>query len=741
MAQENPLAKYDKYRVSGSGEDPLKKYDKYRIEPTTEPVEPVETELTAASTEPEGESWWDWATRSRLPEASMPDFLVESEHPMYKPARIAAGLGIEAYDQLIRPLASPFGAAAAVAGGPVIRGSLGVLSKVPGIKKIGSLLNKEILPGEAPSFAKKAAETLAPKSKATTPVDTPEIVPPVTASEPTPLDKFRLALEENKPLSKEQRKLLTVERAEKFGEARAIDVTDAESAKHFMSKFKDEHSKLSNEPLKLEQDDVNGLIKMIGEAHKAGKVDIPEQAQAITAFNRLLEGAALQKNEIETLSRIFGPEVMAKVPKGTSVRDWIMSNVSIPKALFSALDVGWPLRQGIQRAGSANWNRAVWDSFKAYSSENKSKEIIEEIKKIPRFDFWRSNGLEIYDNIKTTGLEQSINSRVQNFLPVRMGNRAFNAGISKLRLQDANDLFDDYSRMYKSAIDLAKSNTNKAMREQLLKEAEIHNPENSFVAKSIANQVNTGTGYGSIGKLKAIAEELNATVFSPALISSRLRSIHRVLNPVSYVNKDPVQRKYALKQLLSLTSAIVSLGTLLKSAGAEVGLNPTSSDFLTAKFGDTRVDLTGGFRGYFTAPAKIMSGISTSTRTGKENVLNSGRFGGQTKFDVLENFAIGKSSPIASLVISYLRGIEPTGEKTEFGFPETSREGLDFEGTTKDVFGNTATKMAIPGIIQTLYEISEEDPDLLPLMIPAMMGSNVSVYDDNRMFADRMRRR
>lgn len=733
---QDPFAQFrigDSKPVDTPKEDPFAKFRANKVEEQPKIETRVEEPIANRAEPQEEQGWLDWLITSILPD-KLTDSGVnfDSKNPR-NPGRsivepdtyaggFAKGLQESLYGDVVKPMGSPLGAAMTVAGGPITRGVLKGASKIPGVSKIGELLSKDVLPGEAPEFVKKTVQSLAPKGA-------DEIVPPIDpegqklADEllkiqeaSTPLGKFRVALEQNKPLSKQQRDLLTVERSQKFGDAKKVDVTDTDSAKNFMSKFKGEHTKIVGEPLKLEQPDVDSLMGMIGENLKAGKLSTPEGAQSITAFNKLLEGAALQNNEIQILSRTFGPELMAEAAKSSTAREWLMKNISIPKALFSALDVGWPLRQGVNRAGSMNWNKAVWDSLKAYSSEGRSKELIEELQKAPRFDFWRQNGLEIYDNVKTTGIEHSLNSRVQNFLPVKMGNRAFNAGMSRLRLNDANDLYNDYDTMYKSALDLAKSNPNKELSKQLIKEAELHNPENELVAKQISDLVNTGTGYGDIGKLKAIAEEANATFFSPSLISSRLRSIHRVLNPASYVNKDPVQRKYALKQLLSLTGSIVGLGTALKSAGAEVELDPASSDFLTAKFDKTRVDLTGGYRGYLVAPYKILSGTAKSTRSGETNELNTGEFGSPTKFDVLENFVIGKEAPIPSLITSYLRGIKPTGEKVDF--------------TNPNPMDNTAAEAAIPGILQTLYEISEEDPNLLPLMGLSALGSNVGVYKD-----------
>jgi len=746
---QDPL---DRYKVKTTvTNDPL---DRYKAGARTEdkPIEKLENvkfdnEEQPKSSEPIEESWWDWITRSRLPEKlsskdslnfdeKVPSKILKPDEEL-EPDTYAGGFGKglqeSLYESIARPMASPLGAGIALAGGPLIRGALGQAAKIPGVSKIGNLLSKEVLPGEAPAFVKKTVESLTPKGKVTTPVDIPETVPeaaPVSANpeidkivndivtpkpQISPVEKLKVAIEQARPVTREQQKLLSAERGEKFKAAASVDIQGEESAKGFMAKLKGEHTKIVREPLKLDQPDSDSLYKMVGDNLKANKLSVPEGARSVVALGKLLDGSALQPNELELLSRTFGPEVINTAHTSTA-RELILKTVSIPKSLLSAIDFGWPFRQGFNRIGQKEWFGMFQPMVESYFSESAKNKWIDVFKNTRNWDHFRQNGLAVFDDIASAKNEEVINSLVQNMPGVKHSNRAFNIGSTKLRIDTANSLYDDYMRLYKSTISAAKANPNKQVQDELIKNAELLNPETAYRASKIADIVNTSTGRGSLGRLEPVAEELNAVLFSPALMSSRMRSIHRVLNPLSYASKDPIERKDALKQLASMTGIMLTTGALLKTAGAEVSLDPRSSDFLKGKIGKFRFDMSGGYPQYFVPVAKIMSGKALSTRTGELNELNESPFG-QSMFDVAEGFFINKEAPIPSVITSYLKGTEPTGAPVDF--------------TNKNPFENTAAKSAIPIMIQDFVELLEEDPRLLPFMIPSALGGSVAVHEDN----------
>lgn len=188
--EQDPL---DKYKIKTESNDPLDRYKPGSvIKPEVENIEPVEIkakETSKAKEEPKEESWWNWLTRSRAPEklSSKGTINYENKSPFTVGQRetgaepdtyaggFAKGLQESLYENVARPMASPLGAAIIAGGAPLVRGALGVASKIPGVSKVGQLLAKEILPGEAPAFVKETVSALTPKGKVTTPVDTPEL--------------------------------------------------------------------------------------------------------------------------------------------------------------------------------------------------------------------------------------------------------------------------------------------------------------------------------------------------------------------------------------------------------------------------------------------------------------------------------------------------------------------------------------------------------------------------------------
>lgn len=714
--EDDPLSKY---KSSAIKEEPIKKLESVKFS-SNDPLDKYK------SNEEPDDSWLHWAFKSLIPDFKKSGINYESKNPqnpgreIIEPDTYIGGftnsLEKTLYDNTIGAISSPAGIALATVGGPIIRGGAKLASKIPGVAK---LAGAELGSAEAPQFVKNIVNEFSPRvatkmeTNLSTKVDTLESTEQLPV-EVTPLSKLQTALEQQKPLSREQTKILTAERSAKFKEAENVPITSQEDSRKFLSKFAGKHTKVVNEPLALDQPDVDSLFKMIGDNLKAGKISTPESARSIEAFNKLLTGNVLQRNEIEILGRTFGPDIIKNAHTATG-RELFLKTVNIPKALVSALDIGFPFRQGFNRIGQKEWFGMLKPSIESYFSKDASEKWMQAIKETRNFDLARTSGLKVYDNIKSFGDEHTLDSFVANIPGIKHSNRAYNIGATKLRMDLFNSLYDDYMRMYTSGKNLAEINPNKLVREELLKKNELFNPENEYVSRKIADLINVSTGRGSIGKAEPIAEELNAVLFSPALMSARIRSLHRVLNPVSYAFKDPIERKDALKQLVSIAGTVLTTGALLKASGAEITLDPRSSDFGKGKIGKFRFDLTGGYPQYIVPAAKILSGQSVSAKTGKMTELNSRPYG-QTMFDVGEQFLINKEAPIASILTSYLRGIEPTGKPVNFSSPSP--------------FENTAMRSSFPIMIQDFHDLMQEDPKLLPFMIPGALGASTAVYED-----------
>lgn len=692
MAQD-PFEKYIVTEEPKTEEDPFKKY-----------IVKEEMPITADPIDEKG--LMDLITTSLLP--NLPEREpVTPENLESFPIRAAKEMGRGVYEDLIQPMASPLGIGVTAFGGPIARGAMRIGSKLaPGaVEAVSGILNKPLF-GTASKAAPVAKKIL---PEAVNPI-VDEIAQPIEEVITSPVDKLTKALQEAKPLTRKQAQIYTSERAEKFGSARNTPFTTQEESKGFMGKLSGQHTKVSMEPLKLDQTDVDSLYGMINEKLQADIIDVPESARAITSLGKLLEGAVPQASELEVLNRVLGQKLA--VPQSLSKRELLLRTVSVPKAIVSSLDFGFPFRQGVNYVGRKEWAGMFKPMIQSYFSEGSKDKWLNVIKTGRNFDKQRRSGLAIYDDLSTAREEHVLNSWIQELPGVKHSNRAYTVAGSKLRHDLWNTMYDDYKRLFESQLKLAGND------ESLISNAELLNPDNYYRQKLMSDSINTGTGRGSIGRLEPIAEELNAVLFSPRLMSSRFKSINKTLNPMSYYNGDPIERKDALKQLLSITGTALTSASLFKLAGGEVNLDIRSSDYLKGKIGNTRFDMGGGYLQYLVPAAKILSGTAVGIKSGKSYDLSDKNPVTPNRWDTLESFITNKASPLASLFVALMRGREATGK-------EVNLESLS-------PFENTALKTFMPIMIQDFKELKDEDPGLLPLMIPSSLGGSIQVHSEEK---------
>ena len=101
--------------------------------------------------------------------------------------------------------------------------------------------------------------------------------------------------------------------------------------------------------------------------------------------------------------------------------------------------------------------------------------------------------------------------------------------------------------------------------------------------KSLGEFVNNGTGRGSLGTFESSANILSQGMFS----ARKLVASVQMVNPVWYIKADPFVRKEALKTMLAFVSGGITITSLAKLAGADVGDDPTSADYGKIKVDNT----------------------------------------------------------------------------------------------------------------------------------------------------------
>ena len=335
------------------------------------------------------------------------------------------------------------------------------------------------------------------------------------------------------------------------------------------------------------QDDVNELYSIVenSKLHRFDKLTAKE------GLSRLLgaRGTNLPtRSQAAMLAKVLPDDLMKEIAdKRTFVQKlWggTADALNLPRALMATADLSAPLRQGvflIRR--QKQFAPAFKEMFKYAFSPKAYDGLMDDIAKRPNYNLMRDSKLALTDlGGDLLKREEEFMSNLAEKIPLfgrvaKGSNRAYSGFLNKMRA----DVFDDL--------------INKAGKQGLDVRA---------LSDDIASYVNAATGRGSLGKFEKAAPFLNATLFSPRLIASRVQLVGKVFSR----NTSSFVRKEALKDwagFLGMGSTVLGLAKL---GGAEVGLDPRSSDFGKIKFGDTRYDIWGGFQQYSVLMSRILTG-------------------------------------------------------------------------------------------------------------------------------------
>jgi hypothetical protein len=153
---------------------------------------------------------------------------------------------------------------------------------------------------------------------------------------------------------------------------------------------------------------------------------------------------------------------------------------------------------------------------------------------------------------------------------------------------------------------------------------------------------------------------------------------------------------------------------LAAASGADVELDPRSSDFGKIKVGDTRYDIWAGFQQWIRTLTQFSLGKRKRTSTGEIVKLDPNVFPYENRLSVILGFLRSKASPIASL------GLDLTLGK---GF---AGEDITLSGTLKNE--------AIPLYLQDMSDIYKEEglAKTIGSLLPGMFGVGTQYYDSRK---------
>ena len=512
------------------------------------------------------------------------------------------------------------------------------------------------------------------------------------AAKQTPeVKRVMAAIKEAKPLRKEQELIYTQERSVRLAKLKEVGAKTSGEEGYYakLHELKGEMPKVQFESIrtKIGQQEVDNLFTKINTSELNEWDKLPAGKGLSKLFGEY-GGHVPTENELAKLERVFGNEfvktALDKREMFTKFKDVGLQIANIPRAVMASMDFSAPLRQGVFLIGKPKaFFSSAFRSIKPFFSERSYQKLNEEIFARPTAELMKESGLSLtHLGRSLAGREEIFMSNIAEKIPiigrgVRASERAYVGFLNKLRA----DVFDDF----------IKKGT----------ELGIKDPK---YLKDAANFVNTATGRGGLGPLEPAAIQLNTWFFSPRLMASRLN----LINPAYYATLEPNVRKEALKSLFKFGSTALGVAGLAKYGGANVGVDPTSSDFMKIKYKNTRYDILGGFQQPIRLAAQLISGKITSSTTGKTMVLGEG-YRALTRTEIISRYLEYKQAPIVSFASGLLRGKNALGEK--FDLPT-----------------ETANRF-IPMVAQDMNDLYKEKGLVgIPMASPAIFGVGVQTY-------------
>ena len=525
------------------------------------------------------------------------------------------------------------------------------------------------------------------------------VAAPAAKATSGPVEKITAALKEAKPTREVQETLYSAERSKRLGQAMAVGKKiPGEKGYHAqLSKLKGELPQVEFEPIRSQvgQKDIDAMFNMVDESpNLAGFEFITAKAGLANLFGTM-GGKVPTRSQISLLEKVFPPDFVKTILKKRTLWKRAIEGggqlINIPRSLMSSFDFSAPFRQGLFLGPShpKRFMQAFGKMFKPFFSQKSFNTLQESIAQKPTYGLMRESGLSLTDlGTNMAQREEAFISQWAEKIPVigagvRASGRAYVGFLNKLRADVFEDLVTKAGNM---GLDPSK---------------------NMDLTKQIAGFVNAASGRGGMGALERAAVGLNAVFFSPRLIASRLT----LLNPLYYVKADPFVRKEALKSLFALLGAGGTVLGMAKAGGLEVGMDWRSADFGKIKVGRTRIDIWGGFQQYVRMAGQLYTGEYVSSTTGKVLTLGEG-YKPLTRKDILYRQIESKTAPVFSFIIRMLEGQAASGEK--LSIPKEVKDRLT------------------PMVLQDMYDIAKENPELLPVSALGVFGVGIQTYGPPR---------
>lgn len=383
-------------------------------------------------------------------------------------------------------------------------------------------------------------------------------------------------------------------------------------------------------------------------------------------------------------------QIEARSPRGPL--SWIGDALNIPRSLMASGEFSGVLRQGgfVTFGNPGRAARNLRPMLEAAFSEKSAFNAERQRNNRPNAPDYQRAGLEFsaYDG-KLSEREEGFQSTLVEKIPiagkfVRGSDRAYVTFLNNLRADSYDALVDSMAR-----------------------DGEVTIQDK----KLIANYINAATGRVGGKKLAQASAALSPAFFSARYAASRfqLLSLEPIWHPggASAKARKLVAREY-LKYLMGV-GTILTLGAL---AGGEIEKDPRSSDFGKLRFGDTRTDFGSGLLQPFVLMARMISGKTKSTKSGRVTPIVGDEipYGYDDAYDIGMRFIRSKLAPAVGSAVNIRLGKDIIGQETTL--PSEMAEWI------------------IPLSYGSLYELAKKEgiPTAMIALPFEMLGASTSSY-------------
>lgn len=467
-----------------------------------------------------------------------------------------------------------------------------------------------------------------------------EVVPIIK----TPVQKLTELLDKFKPLRTKTEGLYTAERATRISKAGTI-FEGAGGQSGFYRGLGQLKGKLpqANVPEGLQKEilqslNTSGIDELFNKVQTSPILNNFEKVSTGSGLAKVLQGEIPTEGELNSLEVVFGAD-FANALKIAKPWEFNFMNVAnevggtMKIILSSFLDMSFYARQGVMYATRhpAKGVSLIKTGAKAMVSEGYYNALNQTIVRDSYYPLAKKFGLALTDTsdraVKLSNQDEQFLIKWITKVPVigpivKATERAFVGMSNKVRMDWFHSVADD---LVKAGFD------------------PIKNPKAFTTATKF---VNSFSGRGNLGKsLNNMTELTNLAAWSPRLMASRFQIL---FSPITYGNAPAPVRKEVVKTLLSYTGTVLTVLGIAKANGAEVEVDPYSSNFGKIKYGNSYWDVTGGLGAYVRYLVQFGYGKKKDISTGKHIQYN--------RLDTIKNFARSKASPIVSSVVDIVKG-------------------------------------------------------------------------------------